>query len=141
MDRYSATDEHEKIIRWTLVSAFTSEADVIADMESHAKESFLHASEGQTGASIVRDAERMSANTAKQNQAATDILQAATYAFMLSIDLSDPKAKTTEYLSVTCDEYADLLKENAPLAQAEKSAYSDAAGLLKEGLEGHKCKQ
>jgi hypothetical protein len=60
---------------------------------------------------------------------------------MLSVDLSDPNAKTTEYLSVTCDEYADLLKENAQLAQAEKSAFSDASGLIDDGLKGHKCRQ
>ena len=141
MNKYSATNEDDENMRQILVSAFNREADVIADIKSHAKARFLHASEGQTAASILQDAERMSANIAIQNQAASDILVVAAYAFMLSVDLSDPNAKTTEYLSVTCDEYADLLKENAQLAQAEKSAFSDASGLIDDGLKGHKCRQ
>ena len=53
-----------------------------------------------------------------QNKAATDLLQATTFILLRSVDLSDKNAKTTPYLAVTCDEYADLVKKNAPLAQA-----------------------
>jgi hypothetical protein len=46
------------------------------------------------------------------------------------------------YLGVgTCDEYADLIKRNAPLAHADKSAYTQAASLIQTGFDGHKCRE
>ena len=101
---------------------------------AHIKEKFLRsAAISQSSATQVRDAERMSKITESQNKAATDLLQTTAYVIMKSVDLSDKDAKTTPYLAVTCDEYADLIKRNAPLAHADKSAYTQAASLMRDG--------
>ncbi len=142
MNQYPGTDEDDRLIKTISAAAFNREADAIADLMAHIKEKFLRsAAISQSSATQVHDAERMSKITESQNKAATDLLQTTAYVIMKSVDLSDKDAKTTPYLAVSCDEYADLIKRNAPLAHADKSAYTQAASLIQTGLDGHKCRE
>lgn len=91
-------------------------------------------------AAKLKDAEFMAAITSSQNKAASDIAVATTFALLLSVDVSDSNAKTTEYLAMNCDEYAHLLKSNESLVRSDKSAYTQSAGLIQHALETHKCR-
>jgi hypothetical protein len=142
MNQYPGPDQDDRLIKTISAAAFNREADAIVDLMAHVKEKFLRsAAVSQSSATQVHDAERMSKITESQNKAATDLLQVAAYVIMKSVDLSDKNAKTTPYLAVTCDEYADLIKRNAHFAQADKSAYTQAASLIQTSLDGHKCRE
>lgn len=140
INKYPSSADDDKTIKTALVSAFNREADVVADVTADSKNRILNPAKMQTNTSQLRHAERIAARTASQNEAATDIAEATTFAILLSIESSDPTAKTTEYLAVNCDEYASLLKEVDPLVHIEKSAYSQSGGLIQHALEGHKCR-
>jgi hypothetical protein len=142
MNQYPGTDDEDKIIKTINAAAFNREADAIVDLMALVKEKLLRsAAVSQSSATQVRDAERMSKITESQNKAANDLLQTTLFAVMKAVDLSDKDAKTAPYLAVTCDEYADLIKRNAPFAQADKSAYTQAASLIQTSLDGHKCRE
>jgi hypothetical protein len=142
MIQYPGTDHDDKLIKAISAAAFNREADTIADLMAHIKEKFLRsAAVSQSSATQVHDAERMAKITESQNKAATDLSEATVYVLMKSVDLSDKDAKTTPYLTVTCDEYADLVKRNAPLAHADKTAYTQAASLIQTSLDSHKCRE
>jgi hypothetical protein len=142
MNRYPVADDEDKLIQTSSAAAFNREADAVSDLMVHIKEKFLRsAAVSQSSAMQVRDAERMSKITESQNKAANDLLQTTVFAVMKAVDLSDKNAKTTPYLAVTCDEYADLIKRNAAFSQADKSAYTQAASLIQTGLDGHKCRE
>jgi hypothetical protein len=142
MNQYPGTDQDDKFIKAISAAAFNREADAIADLMAHIKEQFLRsAAVSQSSATQVHDAERMSKITESQNKAATDLSEATVYVLMKSVDLNDKDAKTTPYLTVPCDEYADLVKRNAPLAHADKTAYTQAASLIQTSLDSHKCRE
>jgi hypothetical protein len=142
MNQYPGTDDEDKLIKTINAADFNREADAIADLMALVKEKFLRsAAVSQSSATQARDAERMSKITESQNKAATDLLQTTVFAIMKAVDLSDKDAKTTPYLAVTCGEYADLIKRNAPFAQTDTSAYTQAASLIQMGLDGHKCRE
>jgi hypothetical protein len=142
MNQYPGTDQDDKLIKAISAAAFNREADAIADLMAHIKEQFLRsAAVSQSSATQVHDAERMSKITESQNKAATDLSEATVYVLMKSVDLNDKDAKTTPYLTVPCDEYADLVKRNAPLAHADKTAYTQAASLIQTSLDSHKCRE
>lgn len=142
MNRYPGTDQDDKLIKAISAAAFNREADAMTDLMAHIKEQFLRSpAVSQSSATQVHDAERMSKITESQNKAATDLSEATVYVLMKSVDLSDKDAKTTPYLTVTCDEYADLIKRTAPLAHADKTAYTQAASLIQPSLDSHKCKE
>jgi hypothetical protein len=64
-----------------------------------------------------------------------------TFVLMRSVDLTDKNAKTTPYLAVTCEEYVDLIKRNASLAHADKTAYTQPTFFVQKVLDGHKCRE
>lgn len=140
MGKYRPVDSDDKMIRAILISAFNREAAAVTGLMAHTKEKFLRPANRQSTAVEFHDAERISAINARQNEAATDILQTTTFSLLRAIDNSDPNAKTTEYLALSCDERTDLLAKNASLAQAEKSAYSTPATFIQKVLSEHKCR-
>lgn len=109
MGQYRPTEEDDKNIRAILISAFNREAKSVADTMAHSKEQILRPASQQSNAVKLRDAERISARTALQNQAATDLLEATTFSLLRAVDVSDSHAKTAEYLTMSCEEKANLL--------------------------------
>jgi hypothetical protein len=144
MGKYRPTEEDDKNIRAILISVFNREAKCVADTMAHSKEQLLRPTIQQSNAVKLGDAERISAITALQNQAATDLLEATTFSLLRAVDVSDPHAKTAEYLSMSCDERADLLTKSAALADAnkgaDKSAYTTPATFVQKVLNEHKCR-
>jgi hypothetical protein len=140
MGQYRPVDKDDKMIRAILISAFDREAATVTDLMAHTKEQFLRPANRQSNAVEFHDAERISAMNAQQNEAATDLLQTTTFSLLRAIDNSDPNAKSTEYLALSCDERMDLLAKNASLAQAEKSAYSTPGTFIQKVLSEHQCK-
>jgi hypothetical protein len=142
MSAYPEGDNDDRLTKTIGVASFNREADASADVMAHIKEKFLRSSAvSQSNATHVHDAERMSKITESQNKAATDLLQVTAFVLTKSVDLSDKEAKTTPYLAVTCEEYADLIKRNSDLAKADKSAYTQSASLIQTTLDGHKCRE
>jgi hypothetical protein len=143
--QYRPTEDDDKTIRGILISVFNREANCVADTIAQGKEQLLRSAGQQTNAVKLRDAERISARTETQNQAATDLLEVTTYSLLRAVDISDPNAKKAEYLSMSCDERADLLTKSATLARAnvgpEKSAYTTPATFIQKVLNEHKCRQ
>jgi hypothetical protein len=121
-----------------LAKAYETEASVVNDIVAHTKEQMLRNSP-PTKAQQVHDAERSAARTKRQNEAATNILEMTTYTLLLSVDVSDKKAKTTEYLAMTCAEKADLERSVESLATKSESAFTTPATFVKKVLTEHKC--
>jgi hypothetical protein len=144
MGQYRPTEEDDKNIRAILVSVFNREANSVTDTMAHSKEQLLRSTSQQSNAVKLRDAERISARTALQNQAAMDLLEATTFSLLRAVDVSDSHAKTAEYLTMSCDERADLLTRSATLADANngagKSAYTTPATFVQKVLNEHKCR-
>jgi hypothetical protein len=144
MGRYQPTEEDDKNISAILISVFNREAKCVADTMAHSKEQLLRPASQQSNAVKLRDAERISARTALQNQAATDLLEATTFSLLRAVDVSDPHAKTAEYLTMSCGERADLLTKSATLAvankSADKSAYTTPATFVQKVLSEHRCR-
>jgi hypothetical protein len=114
MSQYPDADEDDKTTKVIGVASFNREADAMADLIAHIKEQFLRpVAVSRSNATQVRDAERISKINESQNKAATDILHMTTFVLLRSVDLTDKTVKTTPYLAVTCEEYADLIKRNA----------------------------
>jgi hypothetical protein len=144
MGQYRPTEEDDKNIRAILISVYNREAKCIADTMAHSKEQLLRPTNQQSNAVKLRDAERISGITTLQNQAATDLLEATTFSLLRAVDVSDPHAKTAEYLTMSCDERADLLTKSATLADAnkgaDKSAYTTPATFVQKVLNEHRCR-
>jgi hypothetical protein len=144
MGQYRPAEEDDKNIRAILISVFNREANSVADTMAHSKEQILRPASQQSNAVKLRDAERISIRTALQHQAATDLLEATTFSLLRAVDISDSHARTAEYLTVSCDERADLLTKSAPLADAnksaDKSAYTTPATFIQKVLNEHKCR-
>jgi hypothetical protein len=145
MGQYRPTEADDQNIRAILISVFNREANCVADTIAHGKEQLLRPASQQSNAVKLRDAERISARTSLQNQAATDLLEATTFSLLRSVDTSDLHAKTAEYLTMSCDERADLLTKSAALADANKgagkSAYTTPATFVQKVLNEHKCRK
>jgi hypothetical protein len=105
-----------------LISVFNRVAKCVADTMARSKEQLLRPTSQQSNGVKLRDAERISARTALQHQAATDLLEATTLSLLRAIDISGPHAKTTEYLTMSRDERADVLTKSATVADANKGA-------------------
>jgi hypothetical protein len=144
MGQYRPTEEDDKNIRAILISVFNREAKSVTDTLAHSKEQLLRSTSQQSNAVKLRVAERISARTALQNQTATDLLEATTFSLLRAIDVSDSHAKSAEYLTMSCDERADLLTRSATLADANKgagkSAYITPATFVQKVLNEHKCR-
>jgi hypothetical protein len=142
--RYRPTEEDDKTIRGILISVFDREANCVADTIAQGKEQLLRSASQQSNAVKLRDAERISARTTTQNQAATDLLEVTTFSLLRAVDISDPNAKKAEYLTMSCGERADLLTKSATLAHAntgaDKSAYTMPATFVQKVLNEHKCR-
>jgi hypothetical protein len=91
--KYRPTEEDDKNIRAILISVFNREAKSVADTMEHSKEQLLRSTSQQSNAVKLRDAERISARTALQTQAATDLLEATTFSLLRAVDVSDPHAR------------------------------------------------
>lgn len=145
MGQYRPTEEDDKNIGAILISVFNREAKAVSDTMAHSKEQLMRPASQQSNAVKVRDAERISARTALQNQAATDLLEATTFSLLRAVDVSDYHAKTAEYLTMSCDERGDLLTRSAALADANKgagkSAYTTPATFVQKVLNEHKCRK
>jgi hypothetical protein len=140
MGQYRPVDRDDKMIRAILISAFNREAQAVTEVMAHTKDQFLRPANQQSTAVEFHDAERISAMNAQQNEAAGDILQTTTFSLLRAIDNSDPNAKTTEYLALSCDERTNLLAKSDSLAKAGKSAYSTPATFIQKVLSEHKCR-
>lgn len=134
----SPTDADNKAYMRILANAYKAEASVIDDMVAHTKEQMLR-NNPPTKAQQVHDAERSATRTKRQNEAATTILEMTTYTLLLSVDLSDKNAKTTEYLAMTCTEKADLESAIEKFAAKPESAFTTPATFIKKVLTEHKC--
>lgn len=138
--KYAPVDETDSTTRALLIIASNQEAAAIADLEAHTKEKFLRSGADVTPAMQVRDAERMTAITSLQSEAASTLVETTTLSLLLSVDDSNPNAKDTKQTLIPCMQYPALLKESTVLAQQTKSAYTDSASLFVKFLGEHKCK-
>lgn len=134
----SPTDVDNKAFTSILAKAYETEAAVLNDIVAHTKEQMLRSSP-PTKVQQVHDAERSAVRTKKQNEAATNILEMTTYTLLLSVDLSDKNAKTTEYLAMTCAEKAELESGVESLTTKPESAFTTPATFIKKVLTEHKC--
>jgi len=142
--QYRPVTEDDETTRAILISVFNREANCVSDSLAHGKELLLRSASQQSNATKLKDAERISARTASQNQAATDLLEITTFSLLRAVDTSDAHAKRAEYLAMSCGERSDLLTRSVALANAnkggEKSAYTTPATFIQKVLTEHKCR-
>lgn len=138
--KYAPADETDSDTRTLLIIAYNQEAAAIADLEAHSKERFLRSEADPTPATQVKDAERITAISSLQSEAASTLAEATTLSLLLSVDDSNPNAKDTKQTVIPCAQYSALLRESTALAQQTRSAYTDAASFFVKFLEGHRCK-
>ena len=137
---YAPVDETDSNARTLLIVAYNQEAAAIADLEAHSKEQFLRSEADSTPATQVKDAERMTAMSSLQSEAASTLAEATTLWLLLSVENNNPNAKDTKQTVIPCAAFPALLKESTALAQQTKSAYTDSASFFVQFLRGHKCK-
>ncbi len=138
--KYAPVDETDSNARTLLIVAYNQEAAAIADLEAHSKEQFLRSESDRTPATQVKDAERMTAISSLQSEAASTLAEATSLWLLLSVDDSNPNAKDTKQTVISCAEYPALLKESTALAKQTKSAYTESASFFVTFLGGRKCK-
>jgi hypothetical protein len=138
--KYKSIDKNDENARTLLIVAYNQEAAAIADLEAHSKEQFLRADKERTQAVLVKDAERMTAMTSLQQEAATTLAEMTSFSLLMSVDMTDPDAKDTKLTLIPCDQYEDLKAKSIALSHETKSAYTDTAGFFVTFLDGHTCK-
>ena len=138
--KYAPLDETDRNTRTLLIVAYNQEAAAIADLEAHSKEQFLRTETVRTPAIQVKDAERMTAISSLQSEAASTLAEATSLWLLLSVDDSNPNSKDTKQTAIPCSDYPALLKESTALAHQTKSAYTDSASFFVTFLGGRKCK-
>lgn len=138
--KYAPVDENDSNARTLLIVAYNQEAAAIADLEAHTKEQFLRTDTEMTPATQVKDAERMTAISSLQSEAASTLAQMTSFWLLLSVDVSNPHAKDTKQTVIPCALYPSLLKESTELANQPQSAYTDVASFFVKFLGGHRCK-
>ena len=138
--KYAPVDETDSNTRTLLIVAYNQEAAAIADLEAHSKEQFLRSEADGTSATQVKDAERMTAMSSLQSEAASTLAEATSLWLLLSVDDGSSNAKDTKQSVIPCAEYPALLKESTALAKQTKSAYTDSASFFVTFLGGRKCK-
>lgn len=138
--KYAPVDENDSNARTLLIVAYNQEAAAIADLEAHSKEQFLRSESDRTPAIQVKDAERMTAMSSLQSEAASTLAEATSLWLLLSVDDGNPNAKDTKQTVIPCAEYPALLEESTALAQQTKSAYTESASFFVTFLGGRKCK-
>ena len=136
---YKPVDKDDATSKSALIIAYNQEAAAISDLEVHIKKKFLRSEKDQTQATVLKDAEQMTAITSLQQEAAETLLETTTYALMMSVDLSDPNAKETKQTVLSCEEFNALKAKSTAFSQETKSAYTDAASLISAFLDGHQC--
>ena len=99
--QYRPPTQDDETTSAILVSVFNREANCVSDSLAHGKEQLLRSASQQSNATKLKDAERISARTAAQNQAATDLLEVTTFSLLRAVDTSDAHAKTAEYLAMS----------------------------------------
>lgn len=154
MDRYKSTDKDDTVIKELMVQAFGTESNVVMGLQADLKRQILIAvGQADPKTDVAKDAENQSQMTEAQNHAAESLTIAVTESLLKSVDMSDPKAKNTAKLLISCSEFKDLRKESAAVMGGgtrayrgtavmggERSAYRDDAGLFVSFLNGHECK-
>lgn len=138
--KYAPTDETDSNARTLLIVVYNQEAAAIADLEAHSNEQFLRSDTDITPATQVNDAERMTAISSLQSEAASTLAEVTSLSLLLSVDDSNPNAKDTKQTVIPCAQFAALLRESTALAQQTKSAYTDSASFFVKFLSGRKCK-
>ena len=88
----------------------------------------------------MKDAERMTAISSLQSEAASTLAEVTYLSLLLSVDDSNPNAKDTKQTVIPCALYPSLLRESTALAHQTKSAYTDSASFFVTFLTGRKCK-
>jgi hypothetical protein len=136
--KYTPVDKTDNDARTLLIVAYNQEAAAIANLEAHSKERFLR-SEQDTQATLLKDAERLTAINTLQNEAASTLAEITSLSLLLSVDDSDPKAKDTKQTLIPCSQYPALLKQSTDLSHQTKSAYTESASFFVVFLEGRKC--
>jgi hypothetical protein len=145
MERYKSTDKDDKVIKGLMVQAFGTESNVIIGLQADLKRQILIAvGQADPKTDVARDAENQSQMTEAQAHAAESLTIAVTESLLKSVDMSNPKAKNTAKLVLSCSEFTDLRKEsasvmgggtrayrgNTAVMGGEKSTYRDDAALF-----------
>lgn len=138
--KYTPVDETDGNTKTLLIVAYNQGAAAVADLEAHSKEQFLRSEQDRTQATLVKDAERITAMTALQSEAASTLAEMTSFSLLLSVDTSNPNAKDTKQTLIPCTQYPELLKQSTVLSQQTKSAYTDSASFFVAFLGGHRCK-
>jgi hypothetical protein len=154
MERYKSTDKDDKVIKGLMVQAFGTESNVIIGLQADLKRKILIAvGQADPKTDVAKDAENQSQMTEAQAHAAESLTIAVTESLLKSVDMSNPKAKNTAKLVLSCSEFKDLRKESASVMGGgtrayrgdtavmggEKSTYRDDAALFVSFLNGHEC--
>jgi hypothetical protein len=140
MDRYKAVDKDDDLAKSLSIIAYNQEVKAIEDLHAHIKEQFLRTSEANQ-ATQLKDAERISAMNALQQEAVDSLTEVTTLSLLLSVDDSDPNAKDSSQTLLSCKEFDDLNERSHTIAKSAKSGYSDTASLFATFFESHKCKK
>jgi hypothetical protein len=125
-----------------LVDLYNRKANFIAVLSEKMKRGFAKDSHVPTKAEQVKDAEHQVELQRQGKQASTDLLDYTTFTLMKAVDLSDPNAKTTEYLSMSCTERADILERSSKLrgeGNVDGNDFRVTAGLIAKMIGEHKC--
>jgi len=138
--KYKPVDKDDANARTLQITAYNQEAAAISDLETHMKRKFFRSEKDQSKATVLKDAEEMTAINSLQQEAAANLMETVAYALMMSVDLSDPNAKDTQQTVLSCEEFGELKAKSAAFSNETKSAYTDSASLFAAFLDGHKCK-
>ena len=122
-----------------LIVVYNRKARVAIEVLAHTKERFVRPDGAQNKAVLMRDAERIASMNAEQTESTTDLVDITGVSLMKSLDLSDPSAKTVEYLAMTCSEREDLLSRIKNFGGDQTSDYAKIADMIQTALAGHKC--
>ncbi len=136
-------DETDSNTRTLLIVAYNQEAAAIADLEAHGKEQFLRSEAARTPATQVKDAERMTAMSSLQSEAASTLAEATSLSLLRSVDEQQPEREgyKADRMIPCVRRTPTLLKESTALARPDQRVPTRiSASFFVKFLGGRKCK-
>jgi hypothetical protein len=128
---------NDEIAIHTFISVFNRLALETIQLRAQMKAAAQEADNGQQGMSVSM-ADAFSKTLQDRKDVGTDLQNAIVLTALITVDTSDKTATTTDTLSMTAKERADLLKQVTALASAAPvDEFSRGAKILQEFLTNH----
>lgn len=140
IERGKAGSSNEMAVK-TLISVYNLMALETIQFRAQLETVAQQSEKGSTQPLSVSTADKITKILQARKDVGGDFQNALVVFALLAVDNSDPNAKTTEMLSMSEDERADLLKQATALSSATPvDEYTRGADLLKQFLADHKGK-